>query len=400
MRSAILASIAAGLTLSVAVVLTAQERQTPPVFKAGTEIVLVDFVVTDKSDNPVKGLAAGDFVVKEDGKDRPIVSFAAFADGGPASTQAATRPPQEPAGAATAFLVDDIQLTPEQTLRLRPDLKAVMERLLVRKGRISLGAPASRMFEALMLPADATALASTVDGITGHRLENQSDLPIADAEAIAIDRGDQTMVTRLTGRFMALNSALKENQAEALARNRATEVSAIVRMRRDQLYKAASLAFDWLSEQPGRHNLVVVSPGFPRDVSDTGYNDIVTRSLRVNAPISFVDVRGLPGFGPYNNVTFGAALGAAIGEAPGARTDAAAGTAVLADDTGGVIIRNTNDLQAGLGRLLDSMTAYYVIGYERVVQPKSGFRNIRVETRAKGFNIRARRGYFDTVDHK
>ncbi|HEV8209561.1 MAG TPA: hypothetical protein VGP77_05545, partial [Vicinamibacterales bacterium] len=60
------------LMLVPAISLPAQEQK-PPVFKAGTEVVLVDFVVSDKSERPVRGLSAQDFVVKEDGKERPIV---------------------------------------------------------------------------------------------------------------------------------------------------------------------------------------------------------------------------------------------------------------------------------------------------------------------------------------
>jgi hypothetical protein len=35
--------------------LPVQDQRTPPVFKAGTEVVLVDFVVIDKTDRPVTG---------------------------------------------------------------------------------------------------------------------------------------------------------------------------------------------------------------------------------------------------------------------------------------------------------------------------------------------------------
>jgi VWFA-related protein len=114
-----------GFALIPIVALVAQERSTPPAFKAGTDVVLVDFVVTDKSDRPVKDLTAADFVVKEDGKNRPIVSFAAFAEPDPSPTPApvaGTAAPARRASGATVLLVDDCHLSAEQTLRLRPDL--------------------------------------------------------------------------------------------------------------------------------------------------------------------------------------------------------------------------------------------------------------------------------------
>jgi len=387
------------LMLVPAISLPAQEQK-PPVFKAGTEVVLVDFVVNDKSERPVRGLTAQDFVVKEDGKERPIVSFAAFAEVDPSSAGAAapgTAPAASRPGPATVLLIDDGHLTAEQTLRLRSDLKALLAKVGARSGTLSLIAPLSGVSEARTLPFGATELTAAVDRIVGRRVDERSDLPVSDAEAIAVERGDRTIETRLVERIMTLNPAFKPEQAVAVTRSRSREVVAEARVRRQALYVEAMSAFDWLAPQPGRHSLVIVSPGFARDPEDTRYNDIVTRSLRTNAPISFLDARGLQGFGRFENVTFGAALGASSGDLTTARMDAAQGTSVLADDTGGIIVRNTNDLEKGLGRLFDSMSTYYIVGYEHVPQTKAGFRKIKVETRTKGLTVRARRGYYDAV---
>ena len=383
------------LLLVPAISLPAQEQK-PPVFKAGTEVVLVDFVVNDKAERPVRGLTAQDFVIKEDGKERPIVSFAAFADadllGAQGSVPAAPRP-----APATVLLIDDGHLTAEQTLRLRSDLKALLAKVGARSGTLSLIAPLSGVSEARTLPFGAAELASAVDRIVGRRIDERSDLPISDAEAIAVERGDRTIETRLVERIMTLNPGFKPEQAVAVTRSRSREVFTEARVRRQALYVEAMSAFDWLAPQPGRHSLVIVSPGFARDPEDPRYNDVVTRSLRTNAPISFLDARGLQGFGRFENVTFGAALGASSGDLTTARMDAAQGAAVLADDTGGVIVRNTNDLEKGLGRLFDSMSTYYIVGYEHVPQTKAGFRKIKVETRTKGLTVRARRGYYDAA---
>ena len=90
-------------------------------FTARTERVVVDFVVTDKSDRPVRGLSAKDVVVKEDGREQLIVSFEAFARDGassrvnPRETPAEASPTQASSpNAATVLLVDDGQLSPAQ----------------------------------------------------------------------------------------------------------------------------------------------------------------------------------------------------------------------------------------------------------------------------------------------
>ncbi len=99
------ASMATTILIALAASGGSGQAPKPPTFKTGTEIVLVDFVVSDKTDRLVKGLTVADFLVKEDGKERAIVSFTAFAGDAPpapagASIDAATIAPRA-AGAAT-----------------------------------------------------------------------------------------------------------------------------------------------------------------------------------------------------------------------------------------------------------------------------------------------------------
>ena len=49
--------------------------QRPPVFTSSVDIVRLDVSALDKSHQPVRGLTADDFVVKEDGKPQKIVAF-------------------------------------------------------------------------------------------------------------------------------------------------------------------------------------------------------------------------------------------------------------------------------------------------------------------------------------
>jgi VWFA-related protein len=99
--------------------------------------------------------------------------------------------------------------------------------------------------------------------------------------------------------------------------------------------------------------------------------------------------------GRFQGVEYGPALDRDAGETPFASSDAAEGSSNLALDTGGLIIRNTNDLARGLTRLLDTMTTYYILGYEPPEHKKRGFRKIKVEVSTPGLQVIARRGYFD-----
>jgi VWFA-related protein len=154
------------------------------------------------------------------------------------------------------------------------------------------------------------------------------------------------------------------------------------------------LCLDWLAARPGRHSMIVVSGGFAREQVDTKYQDVVTRSLRANAPIHFLDARGLQGIGRYAGVQYGPALSRNADEGPFGWVEAAEGSALLADETGGVVVGNSNDLEKGLGRLLDAMQTYYILAYQPPAHDKPGYRKIKVEVRTKGLNVRARRGYY------
>lgn len=383
-----------------------QDRPKPPVFGVRTDLVLVDFVVLDKSDRVVTGLTAQDFVVKEDGKVRPITSFKGFSsepasDAGPEEVivepyPSATPPPRAAPGAVSVVYVDDGQMSPSEAIRLRPALKKLIETLAERNGALVLIAPWSKISLAEEVFGNRATFSAAIDKIRGRRVEDRSSFPMADAEAIAIRRGDPSMKARVTQRFIALNPGFDEQSASAAVESRASEVDHDARIRREDAYGVLLSSLDWLARQPGRHSVVMVSGGFAHDSDESRkQQEVVTRSLLANAPIHFVDSRGLQGMGRFQNVEYGPALDRDAGETPFAFSEAAEGSSALADDTGGLTIRNTNDMWKGLTRLLDMTSTYYVLGYEPPQHKKSGFRKIKVETLVKGYRVIARRGYFD-----
>ncbi len=121
-------SLLALLGLGVAL-LSAQQRE--PLFRAGTRLVEVTVTVIDKKGNAATGLGPTDFVVRDEGKPRPVDVFRF--DGGAGGTGAApaaaalapgmftnlpapsdTGPPN-----VTALVLDNITMTPTQGVRAR-----------------------------------------------------------------------------------------------------------------------------------------------------------------------------------------------------------------------------------------------------------------------------------------
>jgi VWFA-related protein len=70
------------------------------------------------------------------------------------------------------------------------------------------------------------------------------------------------------------------------------------------------------------------------------------------------------------------------------------GLRFLADNTDGISIVNTNNIDAMLQRIVDDLSSYYLFGYYSTNTKLDGrFRNISVRVKRPGARVRARRGY-------
>jgi hypothetical protein len=77
------------------------------------------------------------------------------------------------------------------------------------------------------------------------------------------------------------------------------------------------------------------------------------------------------------------------------RLDPRGGLGVLASETGGFLIHDTNDLTAGVRRISDDMRGYYLISYiPRNTAYDGRFRQISVKLSRPDFEVQARRGYY------
>ncbi len=66
----------------------------------------------------------------------------------------------------------------------------------------------------------------------------------------------------------------------------------------------------------------------------------------------------------------------------------------LAENTDGLAILNTNDLDKGLTRISNDMSSYYLLGYYASnTKPDGRFRTITVRVKQPGVEVRARKGY-------
>src|SRR5258708_15232930 len=69
------------------------------------------------------------------------------------------------------------------------------------------------------------------------------------------------------------------------------------------------------------------------------------------------------------------------------------GVETLADETGGFIVRNTNDLSGWLNRISTESRSYYLLGYHPT-GAQGGFRKIDLKVKHPAVRVRPRRGYY------
>jgi hypothetical protein len=145
--------------------------------------------------------------------------------------------------------------------------------------------------------------------------------------------------------------------------------------------------------------MILVSQGFLFDPSCDEMKQTVRASLRANAPVFFVDTRGLVSMpeaftAQWGRPTDNQDVVAVLADV----TRDGEGSEAVALDTGGFVVKNSNDLTAGMTRIAAESRVYYLLGYSPSETRRDGsFRSIEVRLReghARGLKLRTRRGYY------
>ena len=171
-----------------------------------------------------------------------------------------------------------------------------------------------------------------------------------------------------------------------------------------------------LSFVPGRKTIVFFSEGLPvTPTLSTRLDHIIEAANRANVTTYAVDAKGLRPKSTLTNMRkemdafaedrlIQLATGADRTEQPltmafervedTLRLDSRSGLARLADETGGFLLEQTNDLSSAFRRIAEDNQFHYLLTYS----PKNGefdgkFRRIQVKVRRPGAQVFARKGY-------
>jgi VWFA-related protein len=393
----------------------------PPV---KTEIVRIDVVVTDKRGLPVSGLTREDFTVLEDGRPQPLVQFEAFSRGLPvveqeepaapaASPSAAAPEPEVRKGRYVVLAVDDLHIEATNLLRVKKALRRLVEERIGSEDQVALVTTSGNLGLFQQFTTDSMVLDRAISRLSAQQRSGEWEgAPhMSEYQAELIERGDPDALRLAVQEMLqeGLSQDAEVARLECLARARAIaqESTHHTRVTLDTLHSVMRS----LSRVPGRKVIVLVSDGFVLGVGGANTQTFDLRRItdagtRAGVVIYALDTRGLvatPLFGNAESRTV-------VFNAPGARelimrageNATRDGMNALAADTGGFLIHSSNDLTAGLRRIVQDGETYYLLAYEPTNGTHDGaFRKIEVSLpRRREVKLRTRKGYFAPDDRK
>ena len=404
----------------------APPRQAPapdtPSFPTQLEQVIVDVVVTDKKGVPIKGLKPGDMTVTEDGVKQEVVSFEAVelpeqpsgsAPPPPKITSNVDRETQQ--GRTFVIVFDDMHTTPWRANQAKAAVVSFLEKGTREGDRVSLISTAGGAWWTSRMEAGRSKLIDMVKTFDGRLIPDMSNERMSDYEAMRIHvyrdpqvtervlrRYDTYGVTNQSARGGSQADTMRAGTADdPMVTGRAAEVyfQAMTRLR--TTLDVTERALNGLTGARGRKSLILVSEGFIHDLNLDEFKRVTNAARRANTAIYFLNTRGLEGMPAGMTAQFGPALPEQdVGFAFAETYDAVAGSELVSSESGGFIVRNTNDLNKGIQRIADETRVYYLLGYTPSNAARDGkFRKIEVKLALpKGRDVRARKGYFAPSD--
>ena len=418
---------AACLTLSVHLASGQQAPAVPELsIRATTRLVTVDTIVTDADSRPVSGLTKEDFSVLEDGKPQKIAFFSfVAAEQKPAPPPPRLRPDvftnrpeyHSANGPLVILLLDGLNTPPTQQLYVHQQIMKYLTSLKLAGPGTAILALGNTLTVLQDFTTDPQLLLSAAKSYKGGRtavdIESpkieipvttgpgggapaQAHLPGSTANDEAANVASQT---KPTNSFAELAQSLKRFDSEVAA----NDENVRVRVTLEALRRIAHA----VSGYPGRKNLIWFSDGFPislaldqstdLDLYRPYHEQIRQTSAQLsdaNVAVYPIDARGL--------ITSPLADPSSIGppsqaqSAPFAREFSRKATMNrLADDTGGKVFYQTNDLNGALQAAVNDAQSYYWLSYYPERKKWDGkFRTIKIVMTDHRLKVRHRTGYY------
>ncbi|MBA2302449.1 MAG: VWA domain-containing protein [Acidobacteria bacterium] len=216
---------------------------------------------------------------------------------------------------------------------------------------------------------------------------------VNEEEAVRAARNEREVVQRVVSRACSDDpDACRQTPPDAEVMEKARRLQREIHGATLQTLSAVNALASGLARVPGPKTIVFLSDGFVVQDIESSLRSVVGQTARAGARVYGIDVRGLNRAGNAGVIDQRAAedpFGA------GAKFDGVEdGSNSLAVDTGGLMIRNENNIGRALDRIAEDAGRYYVLAYQPANSNFDGnYRPIQVRVKRDGLRARARRGY-------
>jgi VWFA-related protein len=441
-----MATIGAFVLLMAGVMAPAQEPNAVPdsgaLIRTETKVVLVDTVVTDKKGNYVRNLTAKDFKVWEDNKEQTIKSFGFQSD------------PALPGGTPKRYIVlffDNSTMDPGAQAQARQAAGKFIDSNAGPNRMMAIVNFGGTIQIAQNFTDDTARLKQIVSGVKIAAVASNSGAAVGQLSRAAADFGARDMLMALRSLSKNLNTVpgrktlILFTAGFPLNAERISEITATVDTCNKSNVAVYPIDVRGLIAGAPAAALHTPFPGpFARAFGALLQPAAFTPGSPASPGMSFFQKSGggtaggagaaggggRPGGAAPGGGTPGGTPGGATGSRgttanPGAYNPNTSGglnnmgalgppsqarnilipkmpetgidnqnvMQMLADGTGGFVIRNTNDLFAGLEKIGKEMDEYYVLGYTPPESQEGACHALRVKVDQGGTTVRARSGY-------
>jgi VWFA-related protein len=385
-------------------------------FPSDVEQVTVDVVVTDKKGNPITTLSQSDFRVLDEGKPQELISFEKVV----LPEQPAEAPPTMPKVSANnaedlravrtfAIVFDDIHLAPFQAHRAKGAIAEFLKSGVREGDRVTMVATGGGAWWSTRMEVGRGELMTLLKRLDGRNIPDMSPERMSDYEAMRIHVYHDTQVAqRVARRFesFGVTQRMRDSSSpssgtlgidnDPMVTGRASDVYFQALTKNRITLEVIERVMNSMVGTKGRKSMILVSEGFIYDPNMDEFKKIQIAARRANVAIYFLDTRGLQGSSVYATAQFGPPIAEQdIGAGFMEHLEASEGAESMAEDSGGFVVKNTNDLNKGIKRIADETRSYYLLGYNpNNLQRDGRFHKIEVKVAGKNLEIRARKGYY------
>ena len=372
--------------------------QTDYVFRARTEIVLVNITVHDKDGNFVRNLKAEDFTILEDNKPQKVLSFdlentdaVATADVAQVKilgNTVAASTPEKPVTPAAAF-------KDRRMVVLFFDLSSMQPEEIERATT-----SAQNYVDKQMAPADLVAIVSL-----GNSLNVDQDFT---AERTQLKKVLQAFNTANGQGYEEGSTGTTEGTADTGASFTADDTEFNI-FNADRRLEALRTIAKQLEHIDQKKSLIYFSSGMTRTgiENQSELRAATNAAVRANMAIYTMDIRGLKAVVPGGEAQSASLRGTSAysGQSMTTAFDSNFSSqetlVTLAGDTGGRAYLDSNDFSKIYKGVQNDTSTYYMLGYHSTNPARDGrYRHITVKLNQPGMKLEYRKGYYAPADYK